>query len=279
MIRRAAAVAIVLCLSPSWLCAQSTDLTIKAAVANIRKSPSTNSAVIGKAPRGTVLSVTRESGRWVKVSWPAAQDGAGYVHVSVGLLTRRSATTPERLARIRSRLLSAPTNVAQPVAAPSMPLTQPTHIVGLGSRIGGSTFGFGGTARRWTRDRLGIQFDVSRFVLTGSGPERLTSIQFAPSLLYSLPDRMSDHLWLRPYVGAGANLYHSTLHGETLGLGDSASDNGLGLQTFGGGELTFASAPRFALSADIGYRWARTPFAGFELGGLALSVSGHWYVR
>jgi hypothetical protein len=35
--------------------------------------------------RGRTLLVTRQLGSWVKVSWPEAEDGAGYLHVSWGL--------------------------------------------------------------------------------------------------------------------------------------------------------------------------------------------------
>ena len=77
MIRRAAAVAVVALLSPSWLLAQSAVLIVNTTSANVYKSPSTGSLVIGHATRGAVLEVTRELGSWVKVSWPAAQDRVG----------------------------------------------------------------------------------------------------------------------------------------------------------------------------------------------------------
>ena len=74
----------------SPLYAQNTvKLTVNEASANVHKSPSVGSPVIGKAPRGTALVVTREVGDWVKVSWPSAADGAGYVRVSAGTLARR----------------------------------------------------------------------------------------------------------------------------------------------------------------------------------------------
>jgi opacity protein-like surface antigen len=95
--------------------------------------------------------------------------------------------------------------------------------------------------------------------------------------LYSLPDRVSDSFWLRPYVGSGANLGHHTLSGTLTG--DSVSDDKFGLQAFGGAEMTLAGVPRFALSAEVSYRWSRAPFAGVELGGLGVGLSGHWYVR
>ena len=39
---------------------------------------------IGQAARGAKLAVTRNVGDWVKVAWPSAADGVGYVRVSVG---------------------------------------------------------------------------------------------------------------------------------------------------------------------------------------------------
>ena len=62
MIRHAAAVAVVMLLSPAWLSAQSTKFTITTPSANIHKGPSTASVVIGRVPRFTVLEVTRELG-------------------------------------------------------------------------------------------------------------------------------------------------------------------------------------------------------------------------
>ena len=110
------------------------------------------------------------------------------------------------------------------------------------------------------------------------GPARVTSTQVEPSILYALPDRVSDYFWLRPYVGSGANFGRHTLRG-TLGDVDVVSDDRFGLQAFGGGEVTFAGVPRFVLNADLGYRWSRTPFAGLDFNGLGVAVSGHLYVR
>src|SRR5439155_586972 len=181
MIRHVAAIAVALCLNASWLCAQSTVFTVNTASADVHKSPSTGGPVIGQAPRGTVLEVTRELGSWIKVVWPEGQDGVGYVHVSMGLIAHGFTPVPS-LAGLTS---------AQPAVGSASPPA---------------------TAAR-------------------------------------------------------------------LELTDPVSDTRLGFQTFGGGEVTFASAPRFALSADLGYHWRPTSFAGFELGGLGLSVSGHWYVK
>jgi hypothetical protein len=43
--------------------------------------------------------------------------------------------------------------------------------------------------------------------------------------------------------------------------------------------LTISAMPPFALSADVGYQWSRMPVEGFRIGGVGLTVSGHWYLR
>ena len=55
MIRHAAALAVVVCLSPSSLYAQSTQFTVTTSTANVHKGPSTGAPVIGKAPSGAVV--------------------------------------------------------------------------------------------------------------------------------------------------------------------------------------------------------------------------------
>ncbi len=165
-----------------------------------------------------------------------------------------------------------------PVQPDSVYVNTPTHVLGLGGQVSGSTLGFGGSGRFWTRRGLGVQFEVSRYAQTNAAlPGRMTSVRFAPSVLYSLPDRVTDYFWLRPYVGGGVNLHRQT-------LSDPAAVSALtnrtrGYQAFGGGEITLPSVTRFALSADIGYRWGKATFPGFDIGGMGFAVSGHWYLR
>ena len=297
MIRHAAAVAVGVCLIPSWLCAQTTEFTVNVQSATVHKSPSTGSPAIGQAPRGTVLEVSRDIGSWVKIVWPDAEGGVGYVHQSKGTIARRS-TREERLA---AAFVAAP---ATPTTVPATAATQqvtggpnagpqgsglagttyiptPTHIVGLGGRFGGSPVGdLGVTARVWSRNRFGIQFEALRSSVTSTtAPGQVTSMQFAPSLIYSLRDHVTDNVWVRPYLGAGAVLHRSRLKIGPTDADAIATDSGVGFRTFGGAEVTFPNVPRFAVSADVGYRWSQTTFPGFELGGLGFSVSGHWYVK
>lgn len=286
MKRHVAAVVVVLCLAPSWLSAQTAQITIDTASANVHKGPSTGSPVIGTAPRGTVLEVTRQLGDWVKVSWPSAPDAAGYIRRTAGSMAEpatpsRSQVMTSSPARASLSPASLTTDVpvdhstsaGQPVTNGTSYITPPPHVVGLGGRVSGSSLGFGATGRAWSKGRVGAQLGISRYALTSTtAPGRVTSLQFAPSVLYALRDRITGYAWVRPYVGAGANLSRST----QIGFGTT---NKLGFQAFGGGEVTLPNVPRFAVSADLGYQWLRAPFDGFELGGLGFTLAGHWYVR
>ena len=84
MFRRAAAVVLALTLNPALLRAQDTVLTVTVPSADVYKGPSNVTPVIGHVPRGTVLNVSRNLGGWVKIAWPDAQDGLGYVRASMG---------------------------------------------------------------------------------------------------------------------------------------------------------------------------------------------------
>lgn len=290
----ASVVAIVLCLIPSLSSAQSSDFTVSAQSAAVRKAPSTGSPIVGQAPRGAVLEVTRDIGAWVKVAWPEAPDGIGYVHQSMGTIAQR-ATREERLAAAFASLPPP-----EPVDLPLLSADQragsidtsttrtiyippPTHVIGLGGQMSGAsgaTPGFGFTSRLWSRSRLGVQLDLSRTTMTSTvSPERLRSTQFAPSVIYSLPDYVSDNVWLRPYFGGGGALTRSKLTSGTPEVSASVSDSVFGFRGFGGAEVTIPNVPRFAISADVGYQWSQQPFAGFDLGGLGFAISGHWYVK
>jgi hypothetical protein len=161
----------------------------------------------------------------------------------------------------------------------------PTHFVGLGGRLSGTTDdmtagGFGVTGRIWSHSRLGLQAEVARGRRTSStAPGRLTTLQFAPSLIYSLSDHVSDSLWLRPYVGAGGSWNRLTLRENAPGNLAMATDSVFTFRGFGGAEMTLPSVARFAISADAGYLWSQETFPGFEASRFTFSLSGHWYVK
>ena len=293
MIRKVSAVVIALCLNGITLHAQTTtgpqgpEITVKIASADVHRSPSVGSPVVGKAQRGTVLAITRNLGSWVEVPWLESENGVAFVHVNSGSIAHHGAPYPNPLAApapamSASGQLFAPSAgaeqapaVVEPGSRRQLYISLPSHTFGLGGRMSGSVHGFGASARAWWGD-LGVQFEVSRYMLTHvDSPLQLRSTQFAPSVLYSLPDGVSDAMWVRPYVGGGANMYRATVGS----LGTSTTENSMGFQTFGGGELTFSAMPQFSLSADVGYRWRRTPLAGFQPDRIGYSLSGHWYVK
>jgi hypothetical protein len=144
--------------------------------------------------------------------------------------------------------------------------------------MGSSPTGFGAAARAWSRSRFGIQVDASRYAMTSLTSTQLTTRELAPSVVFALPDSVGDYLWVRPYVGSGVMMRRQSLSSGAPGAASTTS-NGLGWQAFGGGELTFAGAPQFAVSADVGYRRLNTPVEGFDPGGVGLSVSAHWYIK
>ena len=279
MTRRALAIVALLFVNPVWLSAQSADFKVESASANVHKAPSIGSPVIGQARQGVALEVRRDLGSWVKIPWPEAPDGVGYIHTSMG--TRTGAAMPR--AAGGSALIGEP---AEQVAAgnrsalASRYVVPPPHVIGLGGQVGGSTVGAGMNARTWFHDRLGFQLEVSRTSLDGPiASERLTATEFAPSLLYSLSNLMSDYVWVRPYIGAGPRVVRRTFGVSPQSSGAAVSRSSVGLQTFGGGEFTFANVPRFSLSADLRYGWIENTEPAFELDGLGFSVSGHWYVK
>lgn len=289
MIRQAAAVAIAVCLSTSPLYAQNAvTLTVTAASANVRKTPSVASPVVGSAPRGTALVVTREVGDWVKVSWPSAPDGAGYVRLDMGTLSRGEAPGP-----LGAKAIAPPAQGPTPVAARTgqMPTTRPSapspartiyapsHMLGVGAVAGGSTMGFGGSARRWSKGRLGMQLEVSRYSYNSADLlSRATSTDIAPGVLFSMGDNVGDYVWMRPYLGLAAHIVRSS-RTDLIFTDVTESANTMGARVFAGAEMSFSSLPKFALSADVGYYHLPDPFVGFEPGGMGFSISGHWYLK
>ena len=87
---RYAAVAIVLGLSAAPVYAQGTTFTVTTTAASVHTGPSVGTPVVATLAKGTTLEVTRELGSWVRIPWPAAPGGSGYLHVAWGTLTQRN---------------------------------------------------------------------------------------------------------------------------------------------------------------------------------------------
>jgi hypothetical protein len=290
MFRHVRAAIFVILLSPGLVFAQGATFTITTASADVYKSPSTGSPVIGRAPRGTAHPVTRELGSWVRVEWPTSPDGVGFLHITTGRVV--NGATPEVVRAAAGEAVKAIPPPPSPVSAYESVITRPLnvnrgapatpvpHVIGLGAGLmTGSPMGFGVTARAWRGNRVGLRVDVARLAMGSSATTRVTSLQFEPSALVSLTDYVSNYFWLRPYVGAGLTVRHQTLRSGLTGAGGTLSDNSTGFQTFLGTEVTVANAPQLALSADITYSTKRSAFGAFDVGGLGVGLSAHWYVR
>jgi hypothetical protein len=293
MARHAAAAALAVLLTPSWLCAQaSTQFTVTASSATVHKAPSTASPIVGRAARGMVIDVTRDVGSWVKVAWPEAEDGIGYVHQSMGKIAQRAPREERIAAAFAPSSTATPMPASAPQGAPApLPLEStasmhtrttyvppPTHNVGIGARTGAMRE-FGITTRLWSFGKFGVQVDAMRWTETSDETAgRVTSVEFSPGGIYMLRDYVTDSVWLRPYVGGALAIRRATFR---LAPEDpsSVSDSSLGYRAFGGAELTFPSVPRVAFSVDVGYLEADAPFPGFEAGGMRVSIAGHWYVK
>jgi hypothetical protein len=288
MIRCAAAVVLALTLVPMRAAAQDTVLTVTEASADVYKAPTTASPMIGHVSRGTVLPVERNLGSWVKVQWPDGPDGVGYVHVTMGRIGKPDASLRDRKTSAATHSEAAPTKPAPSNASPLpvkhiAPRDEPqSHAIGRAVGIGGvagSMSSFGASARAWRTKRVGVQVAFTRDAMTSAtDPGRVTSWQVEPGVVYKLFDRVSDYVWVRPYVGSAVSFRHQTLT-PVAASPASASDDGLGFRVFGGSELTWSGVTQFALFVDVGYRRIPTAFAGFEPGALSISIGGHWYIK
>jgi hypothetical protein len=291
MTRHVAVIALALALTPAVLHAQDPTLTVTVPSADVHKGPSIVTPVIGHVSSGTAVHVLRNLGSWVRIPWPGAPDGVGYVHVTMG---RLSASVPKPSA-IPGPSTSAPApeaaSAAAQVSTPTRDRTPDTrvgvqsaqgvttisHVFGVGGLVQ-SARGFGATGRAWHKDRLGIDVRLTRTAMSSdTAPGRMRSIDVEPRVAYALFNHVSDYVWVRPYVGSGLIFSHRTLTDPSAPT--SASDNTVGVRLFGGGEFTFAAATRLGLSAELGYRSSSTPFPGFEEDRLTLSIAGHWYVK
>jgi hypothetical protein len=293
MARRVAATVLALILTPAAVHAQDATFTVAVASADVHKGPSNVTPVIGHVSRGAALLVSRNLGSWVRIPWPSAPDGVGYVHVTMG---RLSSSAPEPSAAPTSSVSSStpaaastsgPASAQPPARTPGKPgvavqgthgATSISHVIGIGGLVQ-SARGFGATGRAWHKDRFGLDVRLTRSTMSSDAAGRMTSVEFEPRFVYALFDHVSNYVWIRPYLGSGVTFAHRTLTGLSPATTTKTTDNRMGFDLFGGGELTFASATPFGLSAELGYRPSATPFPGFETDRLRLSIAGHWYIK
>jgi hypothetical protein len=299
MVRCAALALFALALNAAPLHAQNGVFTVTVASADVHKGPTTGSPVIGHASRDAVLTVARNLGSWNEVRWPDSPNGFGYVHITMGRLGARGASTPAANSSPRPASANpaarqgagAPAPAPAPVpltatqrmlpgdrVAPSAPQGQSpiSHIVGVGGMLS-SMSSWGATARWWRDKHFGVQGALTRDAMTSDRVSgRVTSTQIEPGVVYALFDRVPGYVWIRPYVGSSLSFRRQTLKD---GLAAPISDSGVGYRVFGGTEVTFAGVTQFGLSAELGYRRQPAPFAGFDADRFGVAIAGHWYIK
>jgi hypothetical protein len=295
MARRVAAIVLALTLTPAVIYAQDATFTVAVASADVHKGPSTVTPVIGHVSRGTALTVSRNLGSWIRIPWPSAPDGMGYVHVTMGRLSGSGSepsaapTSSTSVSSSRPAAASTPASVSTqpPARTPdkgsvgvqgAQGVTSISHVIGVGALVQ-STRGFGATGRAWHADRFGLEVRLTRSVTTRDASGRVTAVEVEPRFVYALFDHVSDYVWVRPYLGSGLTFSHRTMTSSSPATTAKPIDNRMGVGVFGGGELTFAGVTPFGLSAELGYRPSSTPFPGFETARVSLSIAGHWYIK
>ena len=293
MIRQLSALVVLLCLSSASAFAQAAQMTVTAASVEVRKGPSIVNPVIGHARQGTVLEITRDVGDWYRVTWPGGEGGVGFVRkgtirpvgTTADVRTAAPASPASASPVLPSRVVTAPQAQQRPAPvrpAPVATYSTPSHALGFGALAGGpwaaSEIGLGVSARAWSQRRIGVQVEAARYTLTSAlSTDHVNAMHVAPSALVAMPGYLSDNVWFRPYAGVGGHMSRLTLSGIVPGV--QTTENLFGMQAFGGGELTLASMPRMALSADVGYRWMRSSFSAFDTSGLGITIGAHWYIR
>ena len=103
-----------------------------------------------------------------------------------------------------------------------------SHRFGIGGLMSGASFGIGVTGRGWWHNHLGVQVAASRSSVTAPIlPNQIVASEFSPSVLYSLPDAVTDYVWVQPYAGGGLNVRRQRVGSTTTG--DLVSENAVRL--------------------------------------------------
>jgi hypothetical protein len=156
---------------------------------------------------------------------------------------------------------------------------------GIGLKLGGSHFGVGANVRYWSGKRVGFEVGYSRSSIGygSSGLGYTASVnQIIPSLLLTISQADKPSCRIRSYIGGGVNFSRSSTEIDTsnLGLGnDKESSTNVGGQGFVGLELVFKKIPRLSFGGDAGYYSTAIPFTGMKIGGFALGLGIHFYLK
>jgi hypothetical protein len=160
--------------------------------------------------------------------------------------------------------------------AAAAPAPTGDHVFGVGLRLGGYSFGVGGTVRYFLMGPWGVQAEASRYGIgvAGLGYDYHTTM-FDFEVLYRLNEiKLEAPLKLQPYAGGGVAILRTSFDV----LGTSSSNNSTGGVITGGVEVFFEQVPKLGVSGAFEWTFAGD-FNSVSLAGPAFLASAHWYFK
>ena len=309
MIRHVSAVALALCLNTVSLAAQTaelqtTEITVKTAPADVHKSPTTASAVVGKAPIGTVLDIKRSLGSWVQVPWPAGEGGIAYLHVNTGTIARRMTPIANGAAlghvtgtgsapgaqcvgqpdqsRQRSRIESSPTLRQSRTDQSSNPAASAQH--GMGARMKRLTPGFGagfGVSQE-TGGPIGRRCSSST-AFAARQPARTWACDIASVLRRAFCMRCRtarQQLWSPLRRRRRRQFVPDDDQSSAQRRQGPSSENGLGSRRSVAPKRHLPPMPQvFGDEPELGYRWSQVSNVGLRAAQARRLAFGSWYLK
>jgi hypothetical protein len=150
------------------------------------------------------------------------------------------------------------------------------HEFGLGVRTGSFGVGLGVTVRSWFDAPWGVQAGLAQYGHGDVFDAHFSSTEFSAAVLYEFNRITFDApLTLRPYVGGGVSVLHSSFpHLKNTDTTDT------GVLVLGGVEIFFSRVPKLGVSGELEFRPSSTPFSGVnDVGGPGFVALAHWYFK
>jgi hypothetical protein len=161
---------------------------------------------------------------------------------------------------------------------------EPSHRFGLGANITMSNNGGGASMRYWIGDHIGVSFQAAfyriptRISSLTREAEYITAVQALPSAMYMLGTADATKLvTLRPYVGIGGHYIRANgIPRSPSPLGQRV--NGMGVEAYGGAELSFLDYPDLTISNELMYLRLPESF-GTAFSRWNYAVAVHFYLK
>jgi len=184
---------------------------------------------------------------------------------------------------VTTALVAPALDQARPVPPPTS--SSAPHTLSFGGSIVAGSNGATGGFSYWFNEHVGVDMSVGYYRLpnyySSNGSSGYT-FQTAPSVrwLITKPNQTRD-VNLRPYVGAGINYVSSSNPVPAAArTATSYTTSGMGMQAFGGVEMTFKDTPQFAVTMEGSYYHLPEGFAGTGyIGGMNYLIGIRYYVK